>query len=88
MKCESSSQAEAPDLLKQCTNSQVAKTSTANSREYNAALAFALMGAEAKAPLKEQPYSSIYMVQIYHMFPLSVQMNESDIALQTIAYYI
>ncbi|GBL53701.1 hypothetical protein AVEN_224910-1, partial [Araneus ventricosus] len=48
---------EAPDLLKQllCTNSQVAKNYQQQIREYNAALAFAPMGAEIKAPLGTCP---------------------------------
>ncbi|GBM81233.1 hypothetical protein AVEN_215160-1, partial [Araneus ventricosus] len=48
---------EAPDLFKEilCTNSQEAKNYQQQIREYNAALAFASMGAEIKAPLGTCP---------------------------------
>ncbi|GBN02793.1 hypothetical protein AVEN_132536-1 [Araneus ventricosus] len=43
---------EAPDLFKEllCSNSQEAKNYRQQIREYNAALSFASMGAEIKAP--------------------------------------
>ncbi|GBL61422.1 hypothetical protein AVEN_24402-1, partial [Araneus ventricosus] len=60
---------EAPDLLKQllCTNSQVAKNYQQQIREYNAALAFAPMGAEIKAPLGTCPKCLNIHGQIYHV---------------------
>ncbi|GBO28224.1 hypothetical protein AVEN_61783-1 [Araneus ventricosus] len=70
---------EAPDLFKQllCTNSQVAKNYQQQIREYNAALAFASMGAEIKAPLGTCPYCFHIHGQIYHMVsPLC--SNESN----------
>ncbi|GBM17097.1 hypothetical protein AVEN_133351-1 [Araneus ventricosus] len=52
---------EAPDLFKQllCTNSQESKNYQQQIREYNAALSFASMGAEIKAPPAGTVYSTL-----------------------------
>ncbi|GBM74594.1 hypothetical protein AVEN_151041-1 [Araneus ventricosus] len=60
---------EAPDLFKEllCRNSQEAKNYRQQIREYNAALAFASMGAEIKAPPGTCSYYFYIHSQIYHM---------------------
>ncbi|GBM12953.1 hypothetical protein AVEN_212681-1 [Araneus ventricosus] len=71
--------AEAPGLLKEllCSNSQEAKHYRQQIREYNAALAFASMGAEIKAPPGTGPYCFHIHGQIYHMVSL-LSSNERN----------
>ncbi|GBO23304.1 hypothetical protein AVEN_221469-1 [Araneus ventricosus] len=79
---------EAPDLFKQliCTNSQEAKNYQQQIREYNAALAFASMGAEIKAPLGTHVHSVYIHGQIYHMVSPLCSNERHNLAMDNCTY--
>ncbi|GBN31405.1 hypothetical protein AVEN_105324-1 [Araneus ventricosus] len=73
---------EAPDLKELlCSNSQEAKNYRQHIQEYNAALAFASMGTEIKSPL-----ASVYVVRFIIWFLFSIQMNETNLAIDNCTY--